>query len=113
MEAVVISSGSRESSIVDKESWSCWLTGMSKSVEILVAHPRSSDFLVNRFVEFLSALPEQSLHRKTFEAIPTAGTYRMSLVVAIIKYAVRAHAHAYIFVMCNIEGIVTMHNNSS
>ena len=51
------------------ENWSCWLTGMSKRVEILVAHPRSSDFLVNRLVEFLSALPEHSL--QTLEAIAT------------------------------------------
>ena len=48
------------------ENWSCWL---SKRVEILVAHPRSSDFLVNRLVEFLSALPEHSL--QTLEAIAT------------------------------------------
>ena len=70
------------------ERWSCWLTGISKSVEIVVAHPRSSDFLVNRFVEFLSALPGQSLHGNTFEAIATASWSLLSST----RYAVRAPA---------------------
>ena len=34
---------------------SCWLIGTSKRAVILVAHPRSSDFLVKRLVTRLSA----------------------------------------------------------
>lgn len=77
------------------ERWSSCFKGMSKRVEILKAHPRSRDFLVNRLVMFLSpAFPEHSRHN-TLEAI--AINHLLSphhMACGYTQYSVYARANA-------------------